>query len=368
MAKKHWLFGEKRLAFGMMRLPMIEENGVSKVDIQQTKQMVDLFMQAGFNYFDTAYGYLDKQSEHAVRECVAERYPRESFWLTNKLSSPYFETEAEIIPLFEKQLKNCGVEYFDLYLMHALSRNYYSKMQACNAFEVVKRLKKEGRVRHIGFSFHDTAEMLDQILTEYPEMEFVQLQFNYLDMDDPKVQSRKCYEVCQKHDKPVLVMEPVRGGRLVNIPPNAGKLLDDLGQSRANYALRYVAGFDSVAMILSGMSNLEQMKDNINTMLCPKPLTQKELAAMDEVVRILRGEGAVDCTGCEYCLPECPKNIPIPDVFTFMNERLRDASTKKPDFGSDRGKPEDCIACNRCQKVCPQHLPISRLMQKAKTL
>lgn len=368
MPYKHRIFGDKRLAFGMMRLPMIEENGVSKVDIPQTSQMVDLFMQAGFNYFDTAHGYIDKQSEHAVRECVAKRYPRESFWLTNKLSSPYFEKQEEIIPLFEKQLQNCGVEYFDLYLMHALGRHNYPKMQECRAFETAMQLKKEGHIRYIGFSFHDTAEVLDQILNDHPETEFVQLQFNYLDMEDPKVQSRMCYEVCQKHDKPVLVMEPVRGGRLVNIPPNAGKLLDGLGQSRASYALRYVAEFASVAMILSGMSNLEQMKDNINTMLSPQPLNKEEKAAIDEVVRILKGEGAVDCTGCEYCLPECPKNIPIPDVFTFMNERLRNADTPKPDFGPEQGTPEDCIACNRCQKVCPQHLPISRLMQKAKTL
>lgn len=358
-------FGAKRFGFGMMRLPMVERDGRQQVDTEQVCRMADAFLSAGFCYFDTAHGYLDGLSEPAVRDCVARRYPREAFLLTDKLTAPYFKTQADIMPLFRRQLKACGVEYFDLYLMHALDAANYPHFQACRAFETAVQLKQEGLIRHLGFSFHDSPDMLDRILTEHPETEAVQLQFNYLDADDEQVQSMKAYEVCRKHGKPVIVMEPVKGGRLVNLPANAAGLLDGTGNSRASFALRYAAGFDSVQMILSGMSDIRQMEDNIRTMKNVQPLDSKEQAAIQKVAAILRGEGAIACTRCGYCLSECPKRIPIPSVFSSMNERLRDENAPLPGYRPEDGQPKDCIACRRCEKVCPQHLPIPRLMKKA---
>ncbi len=358
-------FGAKRFGFGMMRLPMIEKDGKQQVDIEQVCRMTDIFLTAGFRYFDTAHGYLDGMSEWAVRDCVARRYPRESFVLANKLSSPYFKTREDILPLFRRQLEACGVEYFDLYLMHSLVKDNYAHFEACRAFETALKLKEEGLIKHLGFSFHDSPEMLDRILTDHPETEAVQLQFNYLDMEDERVQSRRAYEVCRKHGKPVIVMEPVKGGRLVNLPANAAELLDAAGQSRAGFALRYAAGFDHVPMILSGMSDMEQMKDNIRTMTSVQPLSEEERETIQKVTAILRGEGAIACTQCGYCLSECPKQIPIPSVFRFMNERLRGESAVPPVYRPEQGRPRDCIACRQCEKVCPQHLPIPRLMKKA---
>ena len=249
---------KKNFGFGMMRLPMIGE----EVDMETTCRMVDAFLAAGFNYFDTAHPYIQGKSEDAVKQCLSSRYPRDSFLLANKLSNG-FETEEEIRPLMELMLSKCGVEYFDFFLMHALSATRYEKFTKAHAFEIAQEFKAAGKVRHVGMSFHDTAEVLDKILTEHPELEFVQLQFNYLDYEDPKVQSRLCYEVCQKHGKPVMVMEPVRGGALVNLPEQAIALLPE--GSPASYALRFAAGFPQVAMVLSGMSDEAQMGDNLAT-------------------------------------------------------------------------------------------------------
>lgn len=367
MTERLSCFGEKRFGFGMMRLPMIEKDGQKQVDTEQVCRMTDLFLTAGFRYFDTAHGYLHGMSEKAVRDCVATRYPRSSFLLTNKLSAPFFKSREDIRPLFDRQLKACGVDYFDLYLMHSLVKENYPHFKACRAFETALRLKEEGLIRHLGFSFHDSPEMLDEILTEYPETETVQIQLNYLDAEDEQVQGMKAYEVCRKHGKPVIVMEPVKGGRLVDLPANAAELLDAKGQSRAGFALRYAAGFDNVSMILSGMSDLSQMKDNIRTMAYPRPLDEEEQETLHQVTAILRGEGTIACTDCEYCLSECPKHIPIPTIFGYMNERLRDESAVPPALDTTQGNPEDCIACRKCEKVCPQHLPIPLLMKRAQS-
>ena len=231
---------KKNFGFGFMRLPMKD----GEIDTEETKRMVDAFLDAGFNYFDTAHGYHKEKSEIALRECLTSRYPRESYVLADKLTENYFKTEADIRPVLEEQLAACGVEYFDFYLMHSQCTLNYPHFKACRAYETAFALKAEGKVRHVGISFHDRAEVLEQILTEYPEIEVVQIQFNYLDYDDPAVQSRKCYEVCVKHGKPVIVMEPVKGGNLVNLPEEAKAVLDELhGGSPASYALRFAAGF-----------------------------------------------------------------------------------------------------------------------------
>ena len=274
---------KKNLGFGFMRLPMQGE----EVDLAQTQQMVAAFLAAGFNYFDTAHGYLDGRSETALKACLTSRYPREDYVLTNKLTANFFKTEADIRPFFESQLAACGVDDFDFYLMHAQSMKNFEHFKACRAYETAFALKAEGKVRHVGISFHDSAEMLDRILTEYPQLEAVQLQFNYVDYDDPAVQSRRCYEVCRKHGKPVIVMEPVKGGNLADLPEDAAAVLDALhGGSSASYAIRFAAGFPGIRMVLSGMSDLRQVEDNSAFMRDFKPLDETELAAVKRVQEI----------------------------------------------------------------------------------
>jgi len=354
----HGTFG-----FGCMRFPMIEK----KVDIKKTKEMIDAFIENGFNYFDTAHTYIGGQSEPVLKECLVERYPRDSYVLTNKLTTYCFEKEEEIIPLFESQLEACGVDYFDFYLLHAQNAELFAKYKKCHAYEHAFEFKKEGRVKHVGISFHDKASVLEQILTEYPEIEVVQIQFNYLDYDDAGIESRKCYEVCEKYKKPVIVMEPVKGGSLVNIPEEAKAVYDALdGGSYASYALRFAAGFDNMMMVLSGMSTMEQVQDNVSFMKDFKPLSEKELEAVWKVRDIILAQGNIPCTACRYCTDVCPQNIAIPDLFADMNAKTIFNNWNSGYYYSvhtkNNGKASDCIKCGKCEKVCPQHLGIRDLL------
>ena len=340
-----------------------------EVDKEQMCKMVDTFLEQGFNYFDTAHGYLDGKSELALRDCLTSRHEHSEYILTNKLTNFYFKSEEEIRPFFESQLKACGVDYFDFYLMHAQSEEIFKYFKKCHAYEIALQLKEEGKIRHFGISFHDKAEALDQILTEYPQIEVVQIQFNYLDYEDPAVQSRKCYEVCRKHNKPVLIMEPVKGGNLVNLPEDAKKVLDDLhGGSPASYALRFAAGFEGVLMVLSGMSNMEQMEDNISFMKDFQPLNEKEMEAVHKVADIFQQKHAIACTACHYCTAGCPKQISIPDLFACMNAKkvFNDCNANyyySNAYTVHNGKASDCIKCGKCEKACPQHLPIRDLLE-----
>lgn len=361
---------EKKLGFGCMRLPMKE----NQVDYEQFNKMIDLYMKEGFNYFDTAHGYIEGKSEIAIRECLVKRYPRESYVLTNKLTGTYFKTKEEIRPFFEKQLEHTGVKYFDYYLMHSQDRENYLHFQKTNAYEVAHELKKEGKIKHLGISFHDTAEILEKILTEHPEIEIVQIQFNYIDFKNPSVQSEQVYNVCRKFNKPVLIMEPVKGGGLVNLPETAKKIFDDLGEnlSYASYAIRFAASFEGVVKVLSGMSNLEQMQDNITYMKEFKPLEEKEYKAIEKVTEILNNLGGIPCTACRYCVEGCPKKISIPDLFGCYNAKVQFNDWNSDYYygihTKDNGKASDCIKCGKCEKVCPQHLPIRENLDKvAKT-
>ena len=355
----------KNFGFGCMRLPMKDGN----VDYAEFNKMIDTFIENGFNYFDTAHGYLSGKSETALRDCLVKRYPRDKYILTNKLTNFYFKTEAEVRPFFESQLEVCGVDYFDFYLMHAQNREIFAHFKRCRAYEQALEFKAEGKIKHFGISFHDTAEVLDEILSEYPQIEAVQIQLNYVDFDDPAVQSKKCYEVCRKYGKPVIVMEPVKGGNLVNLPDAAKKYFEELGSaSPASYAIRFAAGFDGIFMVLSGMSNLEQMNDNLSYMKDFKPLDAKETEAVAKVCAVFKAMNLIPCTACRYCTAGCPQKISIPDLFACMNTK-----NIYHDWNADYyynhvhtktgGKASACVECGKCEKACPQHLPIRELLK-----
>ena len=356
---------KKNFGFGCMRLPMVD----GEVDCVEFTKMVDAFLEAGFNYFDTAHGYLDGKSETALRRCLTSRYPREKYILTNKLSDPHFNSQEEIRPLFQSLLEACGVEYFDFYLMHAMNKDRFAKYKRCRAFETALELKAEGKIRHLGMSFHDKADVLDQILTEYPQVEVVQLQLNYVDFDDPKIEGRKCLEVCRRHGKPVIVMEPVKGGALMNLPDEAQKELDALGSgSNAGYAIRFAASQEGVAMVLSGMGSMAMMEDNLSFMQEFKPVNEKELAALERVCEVFRGLGAIPCTACRYCTELCPKGIPIPDLFMCMNGKKVYNDQGLVFFYEELHQRTgvsavDCIECGACEGICPQNLEIRALLK-----
>lgn len=353
----------KKLGFGFMRLPMIGAD----VDIEQTKKMVDRFMADGFSYFDTAHVYIDGKSEIAMREALVKRYPREAYRIADKLTWSTFESEEDIRRVFEEQLQACGVTYFDYYLIHAMSAGNREKYENCNAYGVAAELKKSGKIRHLGMSFHDQPEVLDSILTDHPETEFVQIQFNYLDYYSARIKSKERLGVCIKHGKPVIVMEPVKGGRLADLPGEAHDVFAALGgnMSDASYAVRFAATAENVFMVLSGMSTLEQVEDNTGFMKDFTPLNARELEACAAVRDICNRLDYGMCTGCRYCVPGCPAGIAIPDLMDAMNKKRRRGDEAAEVYNkavTGAGSPHDCIECGACEEVCPQKLKIRTLL------
>ena len=358
----------KKLGFGLMRLPRLDPNNEGSIDLEQTKQMVDTFLQRGFTYFDTAWMYCAFKSENAVKDALTSRHPRESYTLATKLHAAYIHSLDDRDAIFNTQREKTGVEYFDYYLLHDVGVEHYEIYKKYDCFAWIAEKKRQGLIKHMGFSFHDTAEVLDKILTEHPEMEFVQLQINYLDWDSEGVQSRKCYEVATKHGKPVIVMEPVKGGTLAKLPAAAEVLLRqaDPGASIPSWAVRFAASLPNVKMVLSGMSSTEQLLDNTGYMQDFVPLTQQEQAVIAQAVGIINASIAIPCTGCAYCTEGCPMHIAIPKYFSLYNAEMQEL--KEKDFTSQGtyydnltlkfGKASDCIACGQCESVCPQHLPI----------
>ena len=359
----------KKLGFGLMRLPLLDPNNDAAVDVEEVKRMVDRFMAQGFTYFDTAIMYNGGVSQRVAKAALVDRYPREAFTLATKLHSAYFNSPEERDKVFNEQLEQTGAGYFDYYLIHGIEAGNYPKYEQYDCFNWLMEKKRQGLVRHAGFSFHDTPELLDKILTKYPELEFVQLQINYLDWESEWIQSRKVYEMAVKHGKPVVVMEPVKGGTLAKLPAEAERLLKaaDPAMSAASWAIRYAASLDNVMMVLSGMSNVAQMEDNLGYMKDFKPLTPDEMAMMEKVAGIINAKIAIPCTGCSYCTEGCPQQIPIPKYFSLYNEDMREDLAEKgwtinftnyENLAGKFGKASDCVACGQCEGVCPQHLPI----------
>ena len=355
----------KKLGFGMMRLP---RKGIM-TDIEQTKKMVDLFMESGCTYFDTAFVY--PGSEEATRKALVDRYPRESFTLATKLYAAMAPTEKAAKAEFQTSLKRTNAGYFDYYLLHTLMDNNYRKYEKFHIWEFVEEQKRKGFIRHYGFSFHSGPELLDQILTEHPEAEFVQLQINYADWENPSVMSRANYEVARKHGKPVVIMEPVKGGNLANPPKDVRELFQKANPaaSPASWAIRFAASLDGILTVLSGMSTLAQVQDNISFMRDFQPLSAEEQKVIHEAQRLLGRSNTIPCTSCRYCTKGCPKQIPIPDIFTAMNLRLGSGQIAESmesyrSVTQNTGKASDCIACRQCENACPQHIQIVQKLKE----
>ncbi len=364
----------KKLGFGLMRLPLTNPDEASSIDVEQVKDMVDAFIEKGFTYFDTAWMYCGFQSECAAKEALVDRYPRDSYTLADKLHAEYIKTREDRDKIFNEQLRKTGVEYFDYYLLHDIGVDHYKIYQELDCFTWLKEKKEQGLVRHIGFSFHDSAKMLDQVLTEHPEVEFVQLQLNYLDWDSEGVQSRKCYETAVKHGKPVIVMEPVKGGTLAKVPERAERMFKEYhpDMSVPSWAIRFAASNEHVMMVLSGMSNMEQLQDNMSYMADFQPLNEEEQEIIRKAVEIINSGIEIPCTGCSYCTEGCPQNIAIPKYFSLYNADLQECEEKgwKPQgeyydrLTKTFGKASDCVECGQCESVCPQHLPVIRHLKE----
>ena len=360
----------KKLGFGFMRLPLLNKEDPTSIDMDQLKKMVDLYMGEGFTHFDTAYMYHKGESERAFKAAVADRYPRESYTLTDKLPASSLNSREDLYRVFDEQIEKTGVDYFDYYWIHNVGGASYRRVESMGAFDLLKEKKANGKAKHIGFSFHDKSEILDEILTEHPEVEFVQLQINYLDWKNPGVDSENCYKVARKHGKKVFIMEPVKGGMLASVPEEAEEIMKryDPEASIASWAIRFAASLEGVQTVLSGMSSLEQMKDNLAYMSDFKPLSKMEYDILDKVTDIIKKDVAIACTGCRYCTENCPKDIAIPEYFALYNSLKRFGNENQAamyfrNISLKHGKPSDCLSCGNCEKKCPQHLPIRELLR-----
>ena len=356
----------KKLGFGLMRLPLVNPDDQTSIDIEQFKLMADKFIERGFTYFDTAYPYHGGQSEIALREAVVKRYPREAFTVTSKMPVWAIKEEGDLERIFNEQLEKCGVDYFDYYWLHALNHERVEVMERMDGWGFIARKKAEGKIRHIGFSFHDDSALLAEILEKHPEVEYVQLQINYMDWDSPAIESKTCYDLCVKHGKPVIVMEPVKGGSLARVPEVIDRLFKDYNPdaSAASWAIRYCASLPNVMMVLSGMSNMEQLEDNTSYMQDFQPLNDEEQSIITRATEVIRDAIAIPCTACRYCTEGCPQQIAIPEYFNLYNTSQQFPELKANSklyhdlIAKNRGSASECIECGQCEAQCPQHIDI----------
>ena len=357
-----------KLGFGLMRLPKDPDGSM---DIGQICEMADKFIAAGGTYFDTAYVYDNGKSEEAFRLAVAERHPRESYTLATKLMAwTQCHDEQSAKQQFFTSLERTGAGYFDYYLLHALQRNNYKKYDEYHIWDFAREQKEKGLIKHWGFSFHADPELLEELLTAHPEVDFVQLQINYADWENPGVSARRNWEICKRHGKPVVIMEPVKGGVLADPIPEVKNILKeaDPDASFASWAVRYAASLDNILTVLSGMSNLAQMEDNLSYMKDFRPLNEAEREVIRRAQAALDADQKINCTACHYCTDGCPQNIPIPEIFTVYNRKEGSVAFRtKREYDivtTGKGKASDCIACAQCENACPQHLPIIDLLKK----
>ena len=363
-----------KLGMGMMRLPLVDENDQTSIDMEQVNKMVDLYMDAGFNCFDTAFVYHEGVGEAAFRESVVKRYPRESFKISTKLPLFVITEESQLEPLFAQQLENCGVDYFDYYMLHNVSGFTENAWKNVDLYSFIQKKKEEGYIKHIGISTHGNAEFLEEILFERPELEFVLLQINYLDWDDEGIDSRKCWEVARKYNKKVMIMEPYKGGFLADVPQEAEKLMKDYNPDRSvvSWAMRFVANIDDVCVVYTGASNFEQLESNIEEFKNADPLNDEELAILDEVSEIINSNITVDCTKCRYCVDSCTEEIDIAKIFDLYNKHKLLEKDDWTQFGNAYlnyskldgvGIASDCIECENCIEECPQQINIPEVLK-----
>lgn len=357
----------KKFGFGMMRLP-VQKDG--SIDYEQCIDMTDVFLNAGFRYFDSAYFYHEGESEVLMGKALSQRYPRDRFLLADKLPGWALRSSEEADEVLKEQLRRAQTDYFDYYLLHSVKKSTRKAYEKNQCFEWIKRKKEEGKARYIGFSYHDSAEMLDELLTRYPFFDFVQLQINYFDWENPTIDSRGVYEVARKHEKPISVMEPLKGGMLVSLNDEMQKILKDAGaESPASFGLRYVQSLPGVEMVLSGMSSLKQMTENVKDMVNSRPFSRAELEAAVRITDILKQSKHIPCSDCRYCVAGCPKDIYIPKMIEILNHTYLFGVTPATthylkQYSAGRGTASDCISCKKCERTCPQHLQISQFMQE----
>jgi len=355
-----------KLGFGFMRLPRLADG--KTIDVETTSRMVDRFLEAGGTYFDTAFIY--EGSEAALKASLIDRHPRESFQVATKLHTGQCPDEASAKEEFRISLERTGAGYFDYYLLHSLGKDRAHVAEDFHLWEFLQEMKEKGLVRHFGFSFHGTPEILDSILTRHPEAEFVQLQINYADWEDSSIQAKRCYEIAEKHGKPIVVMEPVKGGTLADPPESVLDIFRkaDPDASPASWGIRFAASLPQTAVVLSGMSAPDQMEDNLSFMKDFRPLSEAEMSVIREAQEALKKVNRIGCTGCNYCTPGCPMEIRIPDIFSVMNINLMygklDTARNSYTWRIGPVKASECIKCGQCESVCPQQLPVIRLLEE----